>query len=140
VSESTAHVGDTLNLIRADGLKVAVTLTEIINPATVANAAPDPGKTYVATKLTITDKDSKAEEGDVNVNVSMVGSDNQIYTPDLHDVTECTNFESGAIHLAPGESATGCVVFALPQGVTPARVKYLPSAGFANSFGEWLVS
>ena len=36
-----------------------------------------------------------------------------------------------------GESASGCVVFALPPGVSPAKVKYAPSSGFADDFGEW---
>lgn len=139
-SKVTGRLGDTLNLTRADDSKIAVTLLQVVNPATVANKPPDATKTYVATKLKITDSSSEAIEGDVNINVSMVGSDDQSYTADLSDVTDCTNFESGAFHLGAGESATGCVVFALPHGVTPARVKYTPSAGFANDFGEWVVS
>lgn len=135
----SGHVGDTLNLTRADDSKVAVTLTQIVNPATVADGKGDANKTYVATKLTIVDTGTTAIEGNVNVNVSVIGSDNQSYAPHLGDVTECTNFNEGTFHLAAGESATGCVVFELPRGVTPAKVKYEPSAGFAADFGEWLV-
>lgn len=82
-----------------------------------------------------------APDGAVNVNVSVVGSDDQSYTADLsNDVAECTNFESGLYHLSPGESTTGCVVFARPTGVTVAKVKYTPSEGFASDSGEWLIS
>ena len=84
--------------------------------------------------------DAAPIDGDVNINVAMVGSDDQSYVADLSNVSECTNFEAGTFHLDPGESATGCVVFALPHGVSPAKVKYLPSAGFADDFGEWVVS
>lgn len=139
-SKSAGHVGDTLDLTRADGSKVAVTVTQIINPATVTNGKAEADKTYVATKLTIADTGTTEVEGAVNVNVSLIGSDNQSYAADLNDVTECTNFDSGTFHLGPGQSAAGCVVFALPQGVTPAKVQYKPSAGFADDSGEWLVS
>ncbi|MBS9532057.1 hypothetical protein KIH27_00460 [Mycobacterium sp. M1] len=134
------HTGDSLTLTRADGSTITVTLEQIISPATVTGGGGDPTKTYLATKLKITDPGTAAIDGDVNINVSVVGSDDQSYTADLNDVSECTNFESGAFHLSPGESATGCVVFALPHGVSPARVKYLPSAGFADDFGEWVLS
>lgn len=139
-AKSAAHIGDTLDLTRADGSRVAVTMLQIINPATVANGAGDPTKVYVAAKLKLLDSGPSPIEGDVNVNVALAGSDNQMYTPDLNNVTDCTNFEDGQFHLAPGDSATGCVVFALPHGVTPAKIKYTPSAGFADDFGEWQVS
>ncbi|HET9874813.1 MAG TPA: hypothetical protein VFQ37_03510 [Mycobacterium sp.] len=139
-SKPAAHVGDTLDLARVDGTKIGVTVMQVINPATVAKGAGDPGKTYLATKLKLADTGTVPIEGDVNVNVALVGSDNQIYIPDLNDVTECTNFESGEFHLEAGESTTGCVVFALPHGVTPTKVKYTPSAGFSPDFGEWQVS
>jgi hypothetical protein len=140
VSKPTGHVGDALELTRVDGGKISVTLTEVINPATALGSKAEPDKTYVATKLTIADTGTTAIEGDVNVNVSVVGSDNQSYAPDLNDVSECTNFESGTFHLGAGDSSTGCAVFALPHGVVPAKVKYVPSAGFADDFGEWLMS
>lgn len=133
------RIGDTLDLIRADDTKIAVTLEQIINPATVAGGTGEADKTYLAAKFKLTDSGSTPIEGDVNINVSLVGSDDQSYTADLNNVTECTNFESGAFHLQASESATGCVVFALPHGVSPVRVKYAPSAGFAPDFGEWLV-
>jgi hypothetical protein len=133
------HLGDTVDLTRVDGGKIAVTLMQIINPATVADGTGDTGKTYMAAKLKIADTGPTPVEGAVNVNASVLGSDNQSYKPDFNDVAECTNFESGTFHLGPGESSTGCVVFALPRGVTPAKVIYVPSAGFADDFGEWLL-
>ncbi|MEO6794684.1 MAG: hypothetical protein ABI253_01370 [Mycobacterium sp.] len=133
----TGHLGDTLTMTRADGSTIAVTLEQVINPATVAPGPGDPGVTYLATKLKIADPGTVAIDGDVNINVSVLGSDGQRHTPDLKDVRECTNFDSGLFRLDPGESATGCVVFALPRGVSPTKVKYLPSSGFAEDFGEW---
>ncbi|ULP45947.1 DUF4352 domain-containing protein [Mycolicibacter virginiensis] len=132
------HTGDTLNLTRADGSTVTVTLDKVINPATVTPGASDPGITYIATQFTIANPGTAAMNGDINTNVWAFGSDGQRYAPNLKDVGECTNFDAGMFHIAPGESATGCVVFALPAGVSPAKVRYAPSSGFADGFGEWL--
>lgn len=136
-SNPTGHLGDTLDLTRADGTKIAVTLTQIINPATLADGLGERDKTYMATQLKIKNSGTSTIESDVNVNVSVVGSDDHSYTADLGNVTECTNFDSGVYHLDGGQSTIGCVVFALPHGVTPAKVKYTPSEGFADDFGEW---
>lgn len=43
-------------------------------------------------------------------------------------------------HLEPGATAAGCVVFALPAGVSPAVLRYHPSEGFTDAFGEWTLS
>lgn len=134
------HVGDTLTLTRADNSTIAVTLEDIINPATVTPGPGDAGVTYIATKLKIADPGTVAIDGDVNINVSVLASDGKSHVPDLKNVSECTNFDSGLFRLDPGESATGCVVFALPHGVSPTKVKYLPSSGFAQDFGEWTLA
>src|SRR5690625_1560735 len=130
--KSTGHTGDTLTLTRADGGVIAVTLEKVVNPATVAQGNGDPGLTYIATQIKITDSGTAAIEGDVNTNVSVFASDGRSYAADLNNVDECTNFESGMFNLGPGESASGCVVFALPHGVHPTKVKYAPSSGFAD--------
>jgi|GEM_PF-1239436 len=132
------HTGDALTLTRADGSTVTVTLEKMINPATVTPGPGEPGVTYIATQFTIANPGSATINGDVNTNVWAFGSDGQRYAPDLKDVGECTNFDDGMFHIAPGESSTGCVVFALPAGVSPAKVRYAPSSGFAEGFGEWL--
>lgn len=133
----SGHTGDTLTLTRADGTKVAVTLEKVINPATVTPGHGEAGFTYIATQVKIANQGTAVMNGNANTNVSVFGSDGQNYAPDLNNVSECTNFDSGMFHISPAESATGCVVFALPRGVTPAKVKYAPSSGFADDFGEW---
>lgn len=133
------HTGDTLTLTRVDGSTVTVTLEKVINPATITPGPGDPGATYIATQFTIANPGTETMNGDVNTNVWAFGSDGRRYAPDLKDVGECTNFDSGMFHIAPGESAIGCVVFAMPAGVSPTKVRYAPSSGFAEGFGEWLL-
>src|ERR1700757_4338449 len=78
-SKPVAHVGDTLNLMRIGEQRIAVTLVQVINPATVPNGWGDAGKTYIATKLTITNTGTSTITGNGNSDVSVVGSDNQSY-------------------------------------------------------------
>lgn len=133
-----AHIGDTLDLMRIGNGKIAVQLLQVINPATVADGMGEPGKPHLATKLTITNTGTSTVVGNANSDVAVVGSDEQTYTADFAQVSECTNFVNGEFLISPGDSVTGCVVFALPPGVTPAKVKYMPSSGISHDVGEWL--
>lgn len=133
-----AHLGQSLNLMRIGGQQIAVTLTEVVAPATVPNDWGDTGKTYIATKLRIENTGTTTIVGNSNSDVSVVGSDNRDYQSDFATVTECRDFTYGWFLLAAGSSTTGCVVFALPPGVTAAKVRYSPSSGISHDVGEWL--
>lgn len=132
---AAAHVGATLNL-----RNLSVTLTKVIDPAQGADqfTTPDPGKRFVATEFTITNNSSTGYSNDANSNATLIGTDNQSYTPDFNSVSECTNFNGGVYTLASGESSTGCVVFQVPTGVSPAKVQFSSSI-LGNNAGEWLV-
>lgn len=133
-------VGATLHLMRIGGQQTTVTLTQIVDPATVPHGWGDPAKNYVATELTITNTGSTTIVGNANSDVVVVGSDGHDYRADFATVTECTDFANGWFLLAAGASATGCVVFGLPAGVGVARIKYMPSSGISTDVGEWLAS
>jgi Domain of unknown function (DUF4352) len=133
-----AHIGDTLDLMRVGNQKIAVTLVRVIEPATVPAGWGDAGKTYIATQLKITNTGTSTIVGNSNSDVSVVGSDNQSYSADFTTVSECKDFAYGWFLLAAGSSTTGCVVFALPYGITPVKVKYVPSSGISHNVGEWL--
>jgi hypothetical protein len=135
-----AHIGDTLNLVRVGDQKIAVTLMRVIAPATVPPGWGDTDKTYIATQLKIANTGTSTIVGNSNSDVSVIGSDNQSYSADFNTVTECKDFAYGWFLIAAGSSTTGCVVFGLPQGVTPMKVKYVPSSGISHDVGEWLNS
>lgn len=118
--------------------RIAVTLTEVVSPATVPNGWGEAGKTYVATKLRIENTGTTTIVGNSNSDVSVVGSDEQKYEADFATVTECSEFTDGWFVIAAGSSSSGCVVFALPIGVTAAKVRYSPSSGISHDIGEWL--
>jgi hypothetical protein len=138
-TNATAHVGSTLDIGGSSGL--AIDLQQVIDPAQGADqfTTPDAGKRFVATLFQITDKGTGAYTDDANSNVTLIGSDNQSYTADFNSVSECTNFSSGQYTLASGESATGCVIFQLPDAIKPAKVQFQTESGFLGDTGEWLI-
>jgi hypothetical protein len=136
---TTAHVGSAVNIGGSKGL--AVTLTQVIDPATGADqyTTADAGKRFVGVALKIVNNGSSAYSDDANSNLTLIGSDNQSYTPDFSAISECTNFSNGQYTIAPGESTTGCDTFQVPNGVTTAKVQFTSESGFSGSTGEWLV-
>lgn len=139
-AKSTAHTGATINISGTGADKAAVTLVQIIDPATGANqfASPDAGKRLVGTKFQIANAGSGTLQDDANNDASLQGSDGQSYTEALDEIAGCTNFSNGSFTLAPGASVVGCVVYQLPTGVTVAKVQFNVEAGFGGQTAEWL--
>lgn len=134
----TAKIGSTVNIGGGKGL--AVTLAKVIDPATGNpddDSTPDPGKRFIAIDLNIVNNGTASYQDDANNNVTLIGTDNQSYTADFDNVTECTNFSSGQYTLAAGESTTGCVVFQVPDSVNTAKVQFQTTSGLSSSTGEW---
>ena len=133
-------VGQSLDLMRIGGQSIKVTLTEIVNPAVVPNGWGDPTKNYIATKLRIENTGSTTIVGNTNSDVTVIGSDNHDYRADFATVVQCKDFVYGWFLIAAGSSTAGCVVFALPPGVSPAKIRYVPSSGLSHDVGEWRTS
>ena len=138
-SKLAAHPSSTLAFRDDNGVKYSVTLVNVIDPARGADqfTTPQSGYRFVATLFRITDTGNGATSDDANSDATVIGSNDQTYSADFNDVAECTNFNSGSYQLDPGQSATGCVVFQVPNGVGVKRVDWSPSGGFGASFGEW---
>lgn len=134
-----AHLGETLNLTNQEDHPLAVALLEVIDPAPVESGPVDAAKVYVAAKFTVVNTGNASLVGDANNNAVLVGSDNRTYAATVDATAGCSNFNAGIYQLNAGDTATGCVTFALPVGVTPLRVRYMPSAGFAGDVGVWAV-
>lgn len=137
---TAAKVGDTLNIGGSKGL--AVTLQQIVDPASGADqyTTADAGKRFVAVEVKIVNNGSGAYNDDANSDVTLIGSDNQSYTADFDEVSECTNFNDGSYTLAASESATGCVVFEVPDTITTAKIQFQTISGLDESTGEWTVN
>lgn len=128
---STGKVGDTFHASDSSS-DINVTLVKIIDPAQGADqyTTPDAHKRFVGAVFTI--KANAAYNDDANNAATITGSDGQTYSADFSDIAGYTNFNSGTVKLAAGESSTGVVVFQVPDGVSISNVKYDVSGGFAS--------
>ncbi len=119
----------------------AVTLVAVIDPAQGADqyTTPDPGKRFVGIELKIRNRSSGTDTNDANNNTTLVGSNDQDYTPDFFSLAECTNFDNGQYTLAQGQSVTGCVTFEVPTGVRITRIRYNPNSGFSTNNVSWVI-
>jgi hypothetical protein len=137
------HVGGTLSWTSNGSALADITLTKVEDPAQPGDSytTPDPGKRFVAAAFTIKDTSTSQSitNEDANNDATLVGSDNQTYSADFDNMADCTNFSNGDIQLGPGETATGCVAFQIPDAVTVAKVRWAPSNGMGTNFGEWEV-
>ncbi len=140
-ASSAAHVGSTVAVSDGNGGDANVTITQVIDPASGADqyTTPDAGKRFVGVEMTIQNTGKKTLQDDANSTTTVQGSDNQTYTFDVNDISECTNFNSGSYTLAPGASVTGCVVFQLPTGVSPKQVQFQPTGFTGGTTGQWQV-
>ncbi len=137
--KKVAHVGSTVEVSMAtNGLndaKADVTLEKVIDPATADQYTQAPaGDRLVAAEFQITAKGVLSD--DANNDASLVGSNNQTYTPGFDTIPACTNFNSGQVTLATGASSTGCVVFEVPKAVTTTQINFGDQAG---TIGQWQV-
>jgi hypothetical protein len=140
-ASSTAHVGSTVAVSDGSGGKANVTLSQVIDPASGADqfTTPDAGKRFVGVELTIANTGSKSLSDDANSTTSVQGSDNQSYTADFSNISECTNFNAGSYTLAPGASVTGCVTFQVPTAVTVKQIQFQPTGFTGGVTGQWQV-
>jgi hypothetical protein len=133
----------TISFTDPNGVTYTVSLKEVIDPANGSQNAPPAGDRFVAAVFTVTDTSRSGSTSppwnNADVNASAVGSDNQTYTFSIALLPMCTNFSDGSYQLGPGESATGCVAFALPTSVKVVEIKWSPSGPSGGSFGEWRI-
>jgi Domain of unknown function (DUF4352) len=129
VSQATdiGPMGTALTVHDSSGNALAVTMTQVVDPATGADqyATPNPGDRFVAVEMSLTNQSSVTISDDANIDATVIGTDSQAYTADFNSVAECTNFSSGQFTVLAGSpSESGCVVFQLPNGVNVKAVQF----------------
>jgi hypothetical protein len=118
---------------------LSVTVTSVVDPATAGTGSgePDSGYRFVAVEMSLTDTGLGSVEGDANYSTTVVGSDGTTYHADFGTVAECTNFSYGLFDIPGNDSASGCVAFELPTGVTATTIKFTLAPGWLDT-GEWI--
>ena len=109
-----------------NGNKLAASAARFADPATPASqfeSVPG-GSRLVAIQLSLTGDGPGTINSDADIDTTLIGTDGQAYAPSFDEIQGCTNFSFGEFTLAPGQSESGCVVFAVPNGVNINRVTF----------------
>jgi hypothetical protein len=117
---------------------LAVTITQPTDPATGTDQfnQPNAGYRFVAVGMNLTNQGTGTISDDANLDVHVIGTDDQAYPADFDSVAECTNFSYGQFTLLPGGTESGCVVFQLPLGVNVKLVQFSLGYGFLD-VAQW---
>jgi len=133
-------VGAAFSLNDGTGSSYRVTLVKVIDPAQGANqfSTPASGKRFVGLVFRIKGMTGSPQGEDANNDAVLVGADGREYQADLNSIAGYTNFDDGAIHVAPGQTVTGAVAFQVPASVTVSTVQWTALSGFGPMV-EWNV-
>jgi hypothetical protein len=74
---------------------------------------------------------------DANTDLTVIGSNKQVYQANFDPLAGCTNFDSGDYIVSPGTSEVGCVAFQVPTGITVAKIAFNPNGGFSTNNAYW---
>ena len=134
-------VGSPFDLRDGHGNTYRVTMVKVIDPARGADqsSSPDTGKRFVGLVFRIRALTGSPQNEDADSDAVLVGGNGQTYSADYSDgIAGYTNFDSGSIHVAQGNTVTGAVTFQVPDGVTISKIQWSALSGF-GSMVEWNV-
>jgi hypothetical protein len=131
-------VGAQFDLQDGKGDTYRVALVKVIDPARGADqfSSPDSGKRFVGLVFKIKALTGSPQNEDANNDAVLVGGNGQNYPADFDGIAGYTNFDSGTIHVAQGETVTGAVTFQVPDGITVSKVQWSALSGFGMT-AEW---
>jgi len=131
-------VGSQFDLQDGSGDTYRVTLVRVIDPARGADqfSSPASGKRFVGLVFKVKALTGSPQSEDANNDAVLVGGNGQNYPADFNGIAGYTNFDSGTIHVAQGDTVTGSVTFQVPVGVTVSKVQWSALSGFGSTV-EW---
>ena len=131
-------LGSSFDLQDGSGDTYRVTLVKVIDPAQGATQfdSPDSGKRFVGLVFKIKALTGSPQNEDANNDAVLIGGKRQEYPADFSGIAGYTNFDSGTIHVAQGDTVTGAVTFQVPNGVTVSKVQWGALSGFGATV-EW---
>lgn len=139
---ATATVGGAITLQGMDaGLKVTVTVTKLVNPATPAQdfMKPKAGNRFIAVEVTLQNAGQAVYSDSPTNGAMLIDSEGQQYRSTLYDVREGQSF-GGSATINAGDSRKGVIVFEVPEATKLAKFQFGLDSGFAEQKGEWTLS
>lgn len=136
---STAAVGGAITLQGTDpGLKMTVTVNQLVNPAAPAQdfMKPKTGNRFVAVQVTLANVGQAVYSDSPTNGAMLIDGEGQQYQAAIYDVREGQSF-GGSATINAGDSRKGMIVFEVPESAKLAKLQFALNSGFADQKGEW---
>lgn len=136
---STAAVGGAITLQGTDpGLKMTVTVNQLVNPAAPAQdfMKPKTGNRFVAVQVTLANVGQAVYSDSPTNGAMLIDGEGQQYQAAIYDVREGQSF-GGSATINAGDSRKGMIVFEVPESAKLAKFQFALNSGFADQKGEW---
>lgn len=126
---TTAGIGSYFDAKDSSGDTYRITLIKVIDPAHGADqfTTPTNGNRFVGAVFTVKALSGSPRDEDADSNAVLVGGNGQTYTADFSTIAGYTNFSSGVINVAQGDTTTGAVTFQIPSSVKVSKVQWSDS-------------
>lgn len=141
---TSGAVGTTLTY-NDDATTAQIAVDQVVDPFTGGDGfqSPDAGTRWVGVQVTIAGT-SGTIQSDILSDVTVIGSDQQVYTPDIGASVELSNagmtdFNDGSYEVGAGQTETGWVGFQIPTTVSLAQIQYNTSDGLGGTTLTWTV-
>ncbi|MEU4578009.1 DUF4352 domain-containing protein [Nonomuraea sp. NPDC023979] len=138
---SSATVGGSLTLEGRDpGLKMTVTVTRVVDPATPDQfSKPETGSKLVAIELTLVNSGQAVYDDSPTNGATLIDAEGQQYRSTYSDVREGQEF-GGSSTINTGDTRKGVIVFEVPEKAGLGKFQFALDSGFADQKGEWTLS
>ena len=135
----TVALNQPVDLDGGNNSKLRITALQFLPTLTDKYETAAAGKHFAAVKFTITNISASAKLNETpDLSGKMLDAQGNSYESTIATLDACPLFGLNALYsLGPNETASGCVVFEIPDGVTPTKVKYIPGGGYADSSAAW---
>lgn len=130
-------LGRSADVTTQDRSRVRVTAVAVVDPVPRGRylLRPKRGRRWVGIRLRV-ESLGPGVYSDAPSNGSRLLSGAQSYRAVTAQPTGCPPLQV-LLKLAPGQSATGCVIFEIPRERTAGRFRFVPSSGFAPDVATW---
>ncbi|MEU4231578.1 DUF4352 domain-containing protein [Nonomuraea sp. NPDC026600] len=139
---STAAVGGSITLQGTDpGLKMTVTVNQLVNPASPAQdfLKPKSGNKFVAVQVTLANVGQAVYSDAPGNGAMLIDGEGQQYRSTIYEVREGQAF-GGSATINADDSRKGMIVFEVPESAKLVKFQFALNSGFADQKGEWTLN
>ncbi|MCW2546727.1 MAG: hypothetical protein JWN96_1187 [Mycobacterium sp.] len=105
----------------------------------LVGSAPAVGKHFTSVQFTFTNA-SNSELDSARTHLFLIDTQDRLYSPNIDVIPGCVSIQEWGFTLQPGQTATRCAVFQIPDSVSVSMVRFgatEDSSGQVVTLAEW---